>query len=196
MTHVRNQSDHTRTYEVFNIRNVKDRACNSIQAAEDTLETMKTPAQTPLHVSYIKEMSRLQYKVNNDLMDIDQTCNDHINDTDLKNYGASIIDIGRRASAIYKNMCTKEESINSYHLGMLYARQAAHEGNNHRRQIAIMITQNDHANIVERESNEGSPPLPPTSQLVQGPGLYGNRHNSRQQHEDHTQIYMHKIIFF
>ena len=121
-----------------NIRNLKDRIRNSIQAAEDTLETMKTSAQIPLHVSYIKRMSRLTYKVNSDLMDIDQTGNDHINDTDLKNYGTSIIDIGRRASAIYKN---KAESIDSAHLGMLYARQAAHEGNDYRRQRAIRITQ-------------------------------------------------------
>ena len=157
---------------------------------------MKTSDQIPLHVSYIKRMSCLTYKVNSDLLDIAQANNDHSNDTDLKNYGTSIIDTERKASALYKNMCTKEDSINSAHIGMLYARQAAHEGNNHRRQRAIMITQNDHANIVERESNEGSPTLPPTSQLVQGPGLYGNRHNSRQQHEDHTQIYMHEVIFF
>ena len=59
----------------------------------------------------------------------------------------SIIDIGRRASALYKNMCTKEESIDSAHIGMLYARQAAHKGKDYRRQRAIRIAQRDHASI-------------------------------------------------
>ena len=91
--------NHTKTSDMSNIRNLKERIHNSIQTAEDTLETMKTSTQTSLHVSYIRRMSSLTHKVNSDLMDIDQTGNDHINDTDLKKYGTSIIDIGRRAFA-------------------------------------------------------------------------------------------------
>ena len=143
--------NHTKTFNMSNIRNLKDRIRSSIHTAEDILATMMTSTQSPsqitLHIGYIKRMSSLTYKVNSDLMDIDQTGRDHINDTDLKNYGNSIIDIGRRASALYKDICTKEESINSAHIGMLYARQAAHEGKDHRRQGAIRIAKCDQANI-------------------------------------------------
>ena len=108
---------------------------------------MKTSAQISLHVSYIRRMSSLTHKVNSELINTDQTGNNHINDTDLKNYGTSIIDIGRRASALYKNMCTKEESNDSAHIGMLYPRQAAPKGKDYRRQRAIGIEQRDHPSI-------------------------------------------------
>ena len=89
-------------------------------------------------------MRGLTYEVAIDLLDIEPTCRDHINDAELKDFSTSMIDIGRRASAIYKDLCTKEASIASANLELLYARKAPHEGKDYRKQRAIGIAKCNH----------------------------------------------------
>ena len=100
---------------MLDVKSLKDRIRSNIHTAEDLLATMMTPAQGPsqitLQVEYLKRMSGLTYKVNNGLLDIDPVCRDHINDAELKDFSTSMINIGRRASTIYKDLCTREASI-------------------------------------------------------------------------------------
>ena len=46
-------------------------------------------------------MCNLTYDVADDLLDIDPGCRDHINDTELKNFSTSIINIGCRAYTLW-----------------------------------------------------------------------------------------------
>ena len=57
-------------------------------------------------------MSDLTYKVDSDLTDINHPSagRDHVNDAELKDFSNSIIDIGRKTSAFYKDLCTREAS--------------------------------------------------------------------------------------
>ena len=121
------------------VRSLKDRVCSSIHTAEDLLATMMTPAQSPaqitLHVEYLKRMSGLTYEVEKDLL------------VELKDFITFMIYIGRRASAIYKDLCTWETSISRAHTELLYTRKSVHEGKDYRKRGAIGIAKCDHANI-------------------------------------------------
>ena len=98
------------------IRSLKERLRSRIHTAEALLAIMTTPdqvvcsapvaVQVILHVGYIKRMSDLTYDVADDLLDIDPGCRDHINDTELKDLSTSMINIGRKASATYGDLCT------------------------------------------------------------------------------------------
>ena len=117
---------------MFDTRSLKNRIHNSIHAAEDLLIKMaETPAQSPpqitLHVGYLKKMSGLTYKVENDLFDIDNVCGAHNNDAELEDLSASMSEIGRSASTIYKELCTREEFISNANIELLHARQNTHE---------------------------------------------------------------------
>ena len=56
-------------------------------------------------------MSGLTYLVDDNLMDLSALGRDYANDAELQDIGNSIIDIGRRTSAFYKDLCAKEVSI-------------------------------------------------------------------------------------
>ena len=71
----------------------------------------------------------------------------------LKDFGTSIIDIGHRASAIFKDLCTREDSISRAHLNLIYASKAAREGKELRRQGAIVMAKCDHEFITSDCNN-------------------------------------------
>ena len=116
---------------MFDTGSLKNRIHNSIHTAEDLLITMmETPSrgnlQINLHTEYLKKMSGLMYKVENDILDIGTVHKAHNNNAELENLSTSIAEIGRNASTIYKNLCTKEEPIYSANLELLHARQTTH----------------------------------------------------------------------
>ena len=115
-------------------------------------------AKTKQHVKHLQKMCHLTYKVDNDLLDINCEGRDHVNDEELQDFGNSIIDIGRRTSAFYKDLCAKEVSIFNANTNLLYARQRAHEGKEFRRKCAVGEIQ-----------------------------LFGDCYNPPQQHGNHTQ---------
>ena len=84
---------HFRTFNMLDLRSLKDRVRSSIHTAEDLLATMMTPAQITLHVEYLKRMSGLTHEVENNLLDIDPICRDHINNAELKDFSKSMIQI-------------------------------------------------------------------------------------------------------
>ena len=118
---------------------------SNIHIAEDLLADMIATAQNPsqinLHVEHLKNMSGLTYLVENDLMELSVLERDHANDAELKDFGNSIIDIGRRASTFYKDLCAREASISNANTDLLHARKAAHEGMEYRRQAALHLGQ-------------------------------------------------------
>ena len=114
---------------------------SNIHIAEDLLADMIATAQNPsqinLHVEHLKNMSGLTYLVENDLMELGYGIElsllerDHDNNAELKDLGNSIINVGRRASTFYKDLCAREASISNANPDLLYARKAAHEGMGH-----------------------------------------------------------------
>ena len=100
---------------------------------------METPAQVILHVGYIEKMSNLIDDVADDLLDIDPGCRDHINDTELKDFSTSILNIGCRAFSIYGDLCTWEASIAEASRELNQAMRTVQHGKDHRQRGAIEI---------------------------------------------------------
>ena len=130
---------------MFDTRYVKKCISYNIHTAEDVLAgimaTPQNPTQINLHIRHLKYMSGLTYLVEEDLMKLSALGRDHAIDTELKDFGDSIIDIGRRASAFYKDLCAREASISKANTNLLYARKAAHKGTEYRRQAALHLGQ-------------------------------------------------------
>ena len=90
----------------LDVRSLKDRIRSNVHTEEDLLATMRTsiqnpftrcylsPPQTTLHAGYLERTSGLTYKVDSDLLGINQKDTDHINDKELKDLGSSMFDIG------------------------------------------------------------------------------------------------------
>ena len=68
-------------------------------------------------------MYHLTYKVDNDLLDINCEGREYVNDEELQGLGNSILDIGRRTSEFYKDLCAKEISIFDANSSLLRAIQ-------------------------------------------------------------------------
>ena len=120
-----------------NARRLKYGIRSSVLTAEKLLATMMATAKTKQHVRHLNKICHLTYKVDNDLLDINCEGTDHVNDEELQDFGNSIIDIGRRSSAFYKDLFDKEVSIFNANTNLLYARQRAHEGKEFRRKYAV-----------------------------------------------------------
>ena len=101
-----------------------------------------------LHVGYIERMRDLAYEVAIDLIKIEPRHREHINDAELKDLNTSMIDIGHRASASYKGLCTWEASIARANLELQTATKAIHEEEDHRHMEATQMAKCDHANIT------------------------------------------------
>ena len=133
-------------------RSLKEMLRSRIHTSEALLATMTTPTQSPaqiiLHVGYIERMSELARKVADDLLDIDPTCRDHINGTELKEFSTSMINIGRKASAIYGNLCTWEASITRACLALNQAMRSIQHGMDHRKEGAVELAKADHTCIT------------------------------------------------
>ena len=150
---------------MFRTRDLKQWISRNIHTAEDLLATMMTTTQNPftrcylspsqitLHVGYLKMMSGLTYKVGrgSDLLDINHAGTAHINDTELKYYGSSMIAIGYRVSETYKYLCTRKTSIASATLGLLYALE--------------YLTANDHAKSGSIPAEQTPAPSPHTPRI-------------------------------
>ena len=89
---------------MFDTRCLKDRVRSSILAAEDLLAKMMTTAKIKQHIRHLHRMSDLTHKVEDDLMDMFVLGGDYATDAELKDFGDSIIHIGRRTSALYKGL--------------------------------------------------------------------------------------------
>ena len=84
---------------MFDTRRLKDGIRSSILAAEDLLAKMMTTTKIKQHVRHLHRMGDLTYKVEDNLMDMFVLGRDYATDAELKDFGDSIIDIGRRTSA-------------------------------------------------------------------------------------------------
>ena len=60
----------------------------------------------------------MAHEIADDLLDIEPTCSNHINDIELKDFSTYMINIGRKASAIYGELCTWEASISRASLAL------------------------------------------------------------------------------
>ena len=128
---------------MFRTRALKDWISHNIHDTEKLLAIMRRPAKNPSqikgHVEVLKTISGLTYLVEDNLMDLSALGRDCATDAEIQDFGNSIIDIGRRASAFYKDLCTREASISNANTELLYARKAAHEGKEYRKQGTIGI---------------------------------------------------------
>ena len=123
------------------MRNLKKTLRNKTHTAEILLETMMTTTHNPCHltptkalshVGYITEMSDLTYKTAHSLMGIEPTCRTHTSDTELRDFGTSIINIGCKTTDIYRTLCTKEVSIAEANLDLNRAMKALQQGKDDR----------------------------------------------------------------
>ena len=93
---------------------------------------MKRPAENPSqikgHVRILKEISSLTYLTEDIFKNLSALGKDCATDAEIQDFGNSIIDIGRRASAFYKDLCAREASISDANTDLQYARKAVHEG--------------------------------------------------------------------
>ena len=85
-----------------------------------------------LHVGYIMEMRDLTYETASSLMDIEPTCRIHTSDTELRDFGTSMTNIGRKTTDIYGTLCTKEESIAEANLDLNHAMRTLQQGKDYR----------------------------------------------------------------
>ena len=120
-----------------NARRLRDGIRSSVLTAEKLLATMMATAKTKQHVRHLQKMCHLTYKVDNDLLDINCEGREYLNDEKLQDLGNSIVDIGRRTSEFYNNLCAKEVSIFDANTSLLRATQCAHRGNEFRRKCAV-----------------------------------------------------------
>ena len=125
---------------MFHTRDLKDWISRNIHNAERLLAIMRRPTDNPYqikqHVRLLETISGLTYSVEDNLFDLSALGRDYANDAELQDFGNSIIDIGRRASAFYKDLCAREASISNANTDLLYARKAVHEGME-RRQLML-----------------------------------------------------------
>ena len=62
---------------------------------------------TDIHVEYIEKMTSLTYNVAIELLGIEPTSRDLINDMELRDFSTFMINIGHKASNLYINLCTR-----------------------------------------------------------------------------------------
>ena len=109
--------------------------------AERLLPFMRRPAenlfQIEQHVRLLENINSLTYLVEDNLADLSVLGRVYANDAELQDFGNSIIDIGCKASAFYKDLCAREASISNANTDLLYARKAVHEGMEYRRQLLL-----------------------------------------------------------
>ena len=106
------------------------------------------PTKINLHVEHIERMCNLAYEVAEDLIDIKPTCRNHINDTELTDFYTSMIDIGHKALATYKNLCTRETSITRASLALTQAIRSVQHSKDIRKKGATKIAKANHAKIT------------------------------------------------
>ena len=88
-------------------------------------------------------MSDLTHKVEDDLMDMFVLGRDYATDAELKDFGDSIINIGRRTSALYKDLCARKvftSNTNKDCWRLTDAKRDAQESMEFRRLRAVLIT--------------------------------------------------------
>ena len=122
---------------MFGISNLKKRLRSKIHNAEILV-----------HVEYLEQMSNLVDGVAEDLLDIDPGCRDHINDTELKDFSTSIINIGCRASTIYADLYTWNAPITKAGRGLHQAMETVQHGKDHRQRLATEIAKSIHTCIM------------------------------------------------
>ena len=117
---------------MFRTRDLKDWISHNIHDAEKFLAFMRRPAENPSqikgHVRILKYISSLTYLTEDNLKNLSALGRDCATDAEIQDFGNSIIDIGRRESAFYKDLCAREASISDANTDLLYARKAVDEG--------------------------------------------------------------------
>ena len=92
------------TFNMSDTGCLKDRAHSSILAAENLLAKMTTTTKIKQHIKHLHRMSELTHKVEDDLIGMIILGGEYATNEELKALGDSIIDIGRRTSALYKDL--------------------------------------------------------------------------------------------
>ena len=107
--------------------------------------SVSVTSQVTTHVGYIARMRELANGVAIDLIHIGPSNRDYINDVELKDLNASMIDIGHRASTNYKDLRIWKDPITRLQTAI----NAVQEESDLRQLGATQIAICDHATITQ-----------------------------------------------